>query len=222
MKVLNISKKLQVLLATVVLCCSPGLQGLIKAQPLPAVTPPSLIVGLVVDGMRADWVDRYWHLLGEGGIKKLFTQGLSFSEATVPFLMADIGSSHASISTGATPALHGIISARWHNRISREEIHCTSDHTARPVGSLSVRGRHSPRYLLTPTINDMLLMASVDKSKVVTVSLQPESSVLLAGHRPSSCYWFNTADGTWISSNHYLNQLPQWVNQYNHRNVAGN
>jgi len=222
MRGLTISHRLQILLTAAILVVGLGRPGPIHAQPVPAATPPALIVGVVVDGMKADWVDRYWHLLGEGGIKKLFTQGLSFSEATVPFLMADIGSSHASISTGATPALHGIVSSKWHNRISREEINCTSDHTARPVGSTSFQGRHSPRYLLTPTINDVLLLATNNRSKVVTVSLQPESSVLLAGHRPSSCFWFNTSDGTWITSNHYMNQLPPWVNQYNQRNMAGN
>ncbi|MFA5219101.1 MAG: alkaline phosphatase family protein [Bacteroidales bacterium] len=216
----NISHKLNTLVYVILLCCFLISPAGTKAQPVLPKEPPSLVVGIVVDGLRADWIDRYWHLFGEGGIKKLVTQGLSFSDANIPFLMADIGSSHASISTGSTPALHGIISAKWYNRLSREEVFCTADQTARPVGTLSLLGRHSPRYLLTPTINDVLLLASNNRSKVVTVSLQPESSVLLAGHQPSSCYWFNSANGKWMTSSHYMEEIPQWVNHYNQRNIA--
>ncbi|NLO67943.1 MAG: hypothetical protein GX098_05155, partial [Bacteroidales bacterium] len=112
----NISHKLNTLVYVIRLCCFLISPAGTMAQPVLPKEPPSLVVGIVVDGLRADWIDRYWHLFGEGGIKKLVTQGLSFSDANIPFLMADIGSSHASISTGSTPALHGIISAKWYNR----------------------------------------------------------------------------------------------------------
>ncbi len=192
------------------------------AQPLPDGDRPALVVGIVVDGMKYEWIDKYWNLFGEGGLKKLVRQGITFSDVAVPFLMADIGSSHAAISTGAPPALNGIVSARWYSRIGRTEVHCTDDFLVRTIGSTVVTGRHSPKQLLTPALSDVLLLSSSNKSRVVSVSLMPEASVLLAGHLQASCYWFNQPEGNWVTSSYYKDQLPAWVSQFNQRNSSGN
>jgi predicted AlkP superfamily pyrophosphatase or phosphodiesterase len=181
---------------------------------------PNLIVGIVVDGMNYDWIEKYWNLLGEGGIKKLIKQGTNYSDASIPFLLADAGSSHASISTGAPPAIHGIVSENWYSRLRREPINCTKDFLARSIGSSGVNAKHSPNLLLANTIGDQLILATNYKGKVISVSFDPEPAILLEGHIPGCAYWFDTPSGNWITSSQYANTLPDWVTKFNARNSA--
>lgn len=185
------------------------------------VDKPALMVGIVVDGMKYDWIERYWNLFGEGGIKKLIRQGTSYSDTSVPFLLADIASSNASISTGAPPAINGIVSENWYNRLRREQENCTRDYLSKSVGGNNSNGRHSANLLLCNTIGDQIILASDYKGKVVSVSFRPEPAILLGGHIPGSAYWFDTQSGNWITSSQYANTLPGWVNNFNSRNSAG-
>jgi predicted AlkP superfamily pyrophosphatase or phosphodiesterase len=182
---------------------------------------PALIVGIVIDGLKYDWIERYWNLLGEGGIKKLIKQGTGFTDASVPFLLADQGSSHASISTGAPPAVHGIVSENWYSRLRGEPVNCTRDFLSKPVGSTHESGRQSANQLLANTIGDELILSSDYKGKVVAVSFRAEPAILLEGHIPGAAYWFETQSGNWITSSQYANTLPEWVTRFNSRNSAG-
>ena len=193
----------------------------LSAQPQNPSDRPALVVGIVVDGLHFDWIERYWDLFSEGGIKKLSRQGTNYSETSVPFVLADIGSSHASISTGAPPALHGIISRSWYNRLRKEETHCTQDNLAKTVGNSNGNGKHSADQLLAQTIGDRLILSSGYKSKVISISLRPEASILLCGHIPGSAYWLDTRSGTWITSSQYANSLAPWVADFNRHNSSG-
>jgi predicted AlkP superfamily pyrophosphatase or phosphodiesterase len=194
--------------------------GQTRAQAL-AEHPP-LVVAIVVDGMNYDWIERYWNLFGEGGIKKLMKQGTNFTDASSPYLLADIGSSHASISTGAPPAIHGIVSENWYNRLRQEQVNCTKDFLVKPVGSTNSNGngRHSASQLMANTIGDQLILASNYKGKVVSVSFRAEPAVLLEGHIPGSAYWFDSPSGFWITSSQFANTLPDWVSRFNARRSA--
>lgn len=182
---------------------------------------PALIVGIVVDGMKYDWIERYWNRFGEGGIKKLIRQGTNYTDTSVPFLLADAGSSNASISTGAPPAIHGIVSENWYNRLRREQQNCTQDFLAKSVGGNNGNGKHSANQLLANTIGDQIILSSDYRGKVVSVSFAAESAILLEGHIPGSAYWFDAPTGNWITSSQYANKLPEWVNNFNARNAAG-
>jgi predicted AlkP superfamily pyrophosphatase or phosphodiesterase len=177
-------------------------------------------VGIVVDGFKYDWLDRYLHLLGEGGIKKLLRQGTVYTDTSVPFLLADVGSSHASISTGAPPAIHGIVSENWYNRLRREQVNCTRDFLAKSIGGIGSNGKHSASQLLSNTIGDQIILASDYQSKVVSVSFRAEPAILLEGHIPGSAFWFDTQSGNWVTSSQYANTLPQWVLNFNSRNSS--
>lgn len=193
-------------------------------QCFPAQIPiekPSLVVGIVVDGMKYNWINRYWDLFTEGGLKKLFTQGTSYTNNSVPFLLADAGSSNASISTGSPPAIHGIISENWYNRLRREQTNCTKDYLAKSVGGNNVNGKHSVNQLMANTIGDEIILSSDYKGKVVSISFRAEPAILLLGHIPGSAYWFDIATGNWITSSQYANILPDWVSNFNTRKTAG-
>jgi predicted AlkP superfamily pyrophosphatase or phosphodiesterase len=181
---------------------------------------PALIVGIVVEGLKYDWIERYWDLFGEGGIKKLIRQGTSYTDTSVPFLFADAGSSSASISTGSPPAIHGIVAENWYNRLRREDTHCTRDFLARAIGTTNGNSKHSANQLLANTVGDQLILSSNYKGKVISVSFKPEPAILLQGHIPGSAYWFDAPSGNWITSSQYANMLPSWVNSFNARNSA--
>jgi hypothetical protein len=181
---------------------------------------PAMVVGIIVDGMKYEWIEHYWSLFGEGGIKKLIKQGTSYSDASVPFLFADVGSSHASISTGAPPAINGIVSENWYSRLRREPVNCTKDFLSRSIGGNNGNAKHSASQLLSNTIGDQLILSSNYSSKVISVSFRPEPAILLEGHLPGSAYWFDAPSGNWITSSQYANILPEWVTNFNSRNSA--
>lgn len=182
---------------------------------------PAMVVGIVVEGLKYESIDRYWNLIGEGGIKRLIKQGTSYTDASVPFLFADAGSSNASISTGAPPAINGIVSENWYSRLRREPVNCTKDFLARSIGGSNGNSRHSASQLLANTIGDQLILASNYRSKVISVSFRPEPAILLEGHLPGSAFWFDVSSGNWITSSQYANTLPDWVANFNSRNSAG-
>jgi hypothetical protein len=198
---------------------SGSLFATLRAQSTPE--KPTLIVGIVVDGMKYDWIERYWKLFGEGGIKRLIKQGTNYTNASVPFLFADAGSSHATISTGAPPAIHGIVSETWFSRLRNEQVHCTSDFLAKSIGGNNENGKHSANQLRANTIGDEMILSSNYQSKVISVSFKPEPAILLEGHLPGASYWFDTNTGRWITSSQYANTLPEWVSNFNSRNSAG-
>jgi hypothetical protein len=213
------TSKLRILLCGLALSC-PVLFSDLAAQG--STEKPALIVGIVVDGMRYDYIERYWNLLSEGGLKRLIRQGTVYTDASVPFLLADEGSSHAALSTGAPPAINGIIADRWYNRLRRETESCTGDYLARAIGTDNPKAKNSANRLLSNTIGDQLILASSYKSRVVSISFRPSPAILLEGHLPGSAYWFDPQSGNWVTSSQYANTLPEWVVNFNSRNTAGN
>lgn len=187
---------------------------------LPALagTPPErpkLVVGIVVDQMRHDFLYRYWSYYGKGGIRRLIEKGYSFEQCHYPYAPTVTGPGHASIYTGSTPAFHGIAGNHWKNRTNGKDIYCTDDSTVTGLGTTGENGRMSPKNLLATTIGDELKYASRGRSKVIGISLKDRGSILPAGHAADAAYWFDTKTGNWISSSHYMPALPAWVQEFN-------
>ncbi|MES2131410.1 MAG: alkaline phosphatase PafA [Bacteroidota bacterium] len=181
---------------------------------------PKLIVGVVVDQMRHDYIYRYWNKFGNGGFKKLITQGYFFRNAHYNYVPTYTGPGHASIYTGTSPATHGIISNDWYEKQSGQMMYCTDDKTVKPVGTESKAGFMSPKNLLVTTIGDELKLSTGQKSKVFAISLKDRSSILPGGHTANGAFWFDGTIGKFITSTHYMNALPAWLNDFNNRQLA--
>lgn len=181
---------------------------------------PALMVGIIVDGLRYDWITRYWDIFGDGGIRKLIRQGTSYTNATIPYLLADVSNSCAAISTGAPPAINGIVADSWYNRLRREQEFATRDFLAKGIGVQNGNGKHSAGQLMSNTLGDELIRSSDYKGKVISVSFRAEPAILLTGHIPGSAYWFDAPSGNWITSSQFANTLPEWVLGFNSRNTA--
>jgi hypothetical protein len=177
---------------------------------------PKLVVGIVVDQMRWDYLYRYYDRYTSNGFKKLLNGGFSCENTLINHLPSVTGVGHAVIYTGSVPAVNGISANDWIDQLTGKSVYCVADSTVSPIGSANaLDGRMSPRNLLATTITDELRMATNYRSKVVGVSLKDRASILPAGHTPTACFWLDDASGNFITSTYYADQLPAWVNQYN-------
>ncbi|MDZ4716373.1 MAG: alkaline phosphatase PafA [Cytophagales bacterium] len=183
---------------------------LLKAQ-----TGPKLVVGIVVDQMRQEYVYRYEKKLGPGGFKRLMGDGFVLKNAHYSYVPTYTGPGHASIYTGATPSTHGIIGNDWYDRTTKAVVNCVSDPDQKAVGTESSKGAVSPMRMLSTTITDELELATQKRSVVIGLSLKDRGAVLPAGHLADGAYWFDGASGKFISSTFYKPGLPTWLEKFN-------
>jgi predicted AlkP superfamily pyrophosphatase or phosphodiesterase len=176
---------------------------------------PKLVVGIIVDQMRNDYVYRYWNRYSTGGFKRLVNEGFYFKNAHYNYIPTYTGPGHSSVYTGSTPRTHGIIANEWFVKKNFSRTNCVQDTSVRTVGSVSKEGMTSPKNLLSSTIGDELKMSSNQKGKVFAVALKDRSAILPAGHAANGAFWFDEESGGFISSTWYMKELPQWVKNFN-------
>ena len=181
------------------------------------VSKPKLVVGIVVDQMRNDYIYRYWDRFGNGGFKRLITNGYHFKNAHYNYVPTYTGPGHCSIYTGATPRSHGIIGNDWFVKTNATSTYCVLDTNQQTVGSTSKNGKMSPKNQLSSTIGDELKMSSNQRSKVYSISLKDRSAILPAGHAANAAFWFDDASGDFISSTWYMKELPNWLKLFNEK-----
>lgn len=179
-----------------------------------------LIVGITVDQMRYDYLTRYWNDYGEGGFKRMVNSGFSFRNHHFSYAPTFTGPGHASIYTGTTPAVHGIIANDWWERANKKMVYCASDDQVHGIGVEGYSGMMSPRRLRSSTVTDELKLFSSNRSKVIGISLKDRGAILPAGHQPDGAYWFEGKDlGKWITSSWYTEELPEWVENFNSKGL---
>ncbi|UKT62460.1 alkaline phosphatase PafA [Pedobacter mucosus] len=194
----------------------------IKANVYPAeVARPKLVVGLVVDQMRWDYLYRYYSRYTNGGFKRLINEGFSVENTFIPYTPTYTACGHTCIYTGSIPAIHGIIGNDWYDPETKKNVYCTDDSTVFTVGSTpSAEGQMSPKNMLTSTITDELRLATNFKGKVIGISLKDRGSILPAGHAANAAYWYQGSTGNWITSTYYMKEVPTWVADYNKLKLA--
>ncbi|MBT2556359.1 alkaline phosphatase family protein [Hymenobacter sp. ISL-91] len=176
---------------------------------------PKLVVGIVVDQMRYDYLYRYWSKYGSGGFKRLLGEGFSYENTHYNYVPTYTGPGHASIYTGTTPSGHGIIGNNWLVRETSQRTYVTEDKKVQPVGGSMEAGQQSPAHMLATTITDELRLATNFESKVIGVCIKDRGSILPAGHAANAAYWYDGTNGAFISSTHYMQQLPAWATTFN-------
>ncbi|QKX03799.1 alkaline phosphatase family protein [Aquimarina sp. TRL1] len=177
---------------------------------------PKLVVGVVVDQMRYDYITRFYARFGEGGFKRLVTQGFNCKNNHFNYVPTYTGPGHASVYTGTTPQNHGIISNNWYNKFEEKMVYCAGDDSVAPVGTESVAGKMSPHRMKTTSIADQNRLHTQMKGKTIGVSLKDRGAILPAGHTANAAYWFKgSKEGNWITSSYYVDQLPAWVQKFN-------
>ncbi|WP_422860864.1 alkaline phosphatase PafA [Flagellimonas sp. S174] len=177
---------------------------------------PKLVVGIIVDQMRYDYLTRFWSHYGEGGFKRLVREGFNCKNHHFNYAPTSTGPGHASVYTGATPATHGIIGNTWYDKTQDLGVYCAGDSEYNSIGTSSNAGKMSPHRMLSTTITDQLRLHTQKRGKVVAIALKDRGAVLPGGHMANAAYWFEGGDvGKWITSSYYMSQLPEWVNDFN-------
>ena len=176
---------------------------------------PKLVVGIVVDQMRYDFLYRYADKYSPGGFKRLMNEGFNCRNNHYDYAPTVTAAGHAAIFTGSIPAINGMIGNEWFNQKTGKLVYCVEDSSVTTVGSDSKAGLMSPKNLLVSTITDQLKIANNFQSKTIGIALKDRGSILPAGHTANAAYWFDSKNGAWITSTFYMNDLPQWVKDFN-------
>jgi predicted AlkP superfamily pyrophosphatase or phosphodiesterase len=177
---------------------------------------PKLVVGIVIDQMRWDYLYRYYErYLPNGGFKRMMEKGFNCENTVIPYAPTVTACGHSSIYTGSVPAINGITGNFWWDNNQMRSVYCTEDRGVNTVGSSSALGKMSPKNMLVTSICDEMKLATNFKSKVIGISIKDRGGILAAGHSANAAYWYDNITGDWISSTYYMNELPDWVSDFN-------
>lgn len=176
---------------------------------------PKLVVGIVVDQMKMEYLYRFSDDFSANGFKRLMKEGYTFHNMHYNYMPTYTGPGHAAIYTGTTPSVNGIVGNDWFNKAIGKEMYCTDDASVKTIGDgTDSEGKMSPKNLLSTTITDELKLATNFKGKVIGISLKDRGAILPAGHFADWAFWYSKT-GAFISSTYYGEALPDWVTQFN-------
>jgi predicted AlkP superfamily pyrophosphatase or phosphodiesterase len=176
---------------------------------------PKLVIGIVVDQMRWDYLYRYQSRYTPHGFKRLLGEGFSCENTFIPYTPTTTAAGHTCVYTGSVPSLHGIMGNSWYSKTLKRTINCVDDDSVRPVGSGSAAGKMSPKNLWSNTITDELNLAQNFQSKTISIALKDRGAILPGGHTANAAYWFDNNTGGWITSTYYRADLPAWIQKMN-------
>ena len=212
-----------------VLCSLVAIIMLAWSLPLrPEVNPsfpnrPKLVLVLVIDQFRYDYLMRFRPFFVKGGFNRLLDGGAVYTNCRYDYATTITGPGHATLLTGAYPNVHGIIENEWYDRELQREVYCVEDTSTRTVASrekASASPGFSPRNLTASTLGDEMRLASDFRAKAVSISLKDRAAVLMGGHTPSGAYWYDTGSGRFVTSTYYMPTLPAWVDEFNQQTPA--
>ncbi len=183
-------------------------------------THPKLVVGLVIDQMRWDYLYKFEKLYSTNGFNRLKAQGFNCDNTLITHLPTYTAVGHTGIYSGSVPAYHGIVGNNWYDTQTGKMVYCTDDTTVRTIGSDTKAGLMSPKNMQVDVVGDELRLSNNFKSKVIGISLKDRGAILPAGHSANAAFWFDDEAGKWISSSYYMDSLPSWVNAYNSMHKA--
>ena len=185
------------------------------------ITKPKLVVGIVIDQMRYDYLTKYAERYGEDGFKRLLNDGFSLTNGHFNYIPTYTAVGHASIYTGTTPDHHGIIGNNWYDKYLKKNIYCVDDKNYMSVGVEGWAGQKSPYRMATTTITDQLHLAQNRRGKTIGIAIKDRSAVLPVGHTANAAYWYEGGTkNKWITSSFYMDKLPEWVVDFNKNNKA--
>ncbi len=186
-----------------------------QQQAIQTASKPKLVVGIVVDQMKMEYLYRFSDDFTENGFKRLLNNGFTFHNMHYNYMPTYTAPGHASVYTGTTPASHGIVGNEWFHRTLGKDVYCTDDASVQTIGNGTEKeGQMSPKNLQATTITDELRLATNFKGKVIGISLKDRGAILPAGHFANFAFWYSKT-GSFISSTFYGKELPSWVTTFN-------
>lgn len=215
-------KRLILLIFVAFMALTANAQKAITPAAAESIQRPKLVVGIVIDQMRWDYLYRFNPLFkANGGFKRMMGEGFSCNNTLIPYTPTVTACGHTCVYTGSVPSIHGITGNAWWDNKLMKTVYCSEDKTVKGVGGKSEEdGQMSPKNMLTTTICDELRLATNFQSKVIGIALKDRGSILPAGHSANAAYWYEGRSGNFITSTYYMNELPDWVNRFNNRKLV--
>lgn len=184
-------------------------------------TKPKLVVGIVVDQMRYDYLTRFYNKYGEGGFKRMMNEGFNCKNNHFNYIPTKTAPGHTSIYTGTTPKYHGVIGNNWYDKSTKKTVYCAGDDSVNSLGTTAASGKMSPHRMKTTTFADENRLFTQMRGKTIGISFKDRGAILPAGHTANAAYWFHGKnEGHFISSTYYMTELPKWVNDFNASDIA--
>jgi len=185
------------------------------------VKKPKLVIGIVIDQMRYDYLTRFADRYGKDGFNRILKNGFSLENAHYNFIPTYTAVGHASIYAGTSPNNHGIISNNWYDKVLKKSIYCVDDVNYKTIGNDGIVGQKSPYRLYTTTVADQLQLAQNMQGKTIGIAIKDRSAILPVGHTANAAYWYDAGNkNQWITSSFYMEELPDWVKAFNSNNKA--
>lgn len=181
---------------------------------------PKLVVGIVIDQMRWDYLYRFQNRYCDGGFKRIMNEGFNCQQTMINYLPTFTAPGHTCIYTGSVPAIHGIVANDWIDNATEKAVYCTEDNTVHTIGSDSKAGLNSPANLLATTVADELKLATNMQAKVFGLAIKDRGAILPAGHTANGAYWFDDVSGNFVTSSYYGKELPEWMTGFNNKRWA--
>ena len=185
------------------------------------VKKPKLVIGIVIDQMRYDYLTRFADRYGKDGFNRILKNGFSLENAHYNMIPTYTAVGHASIYAGTSPNNHGIISNNWYDKVLKKSIYCVDDANYKTIGNEGIVGQKSPHRLYTTTVADQLQLAQNMQGKTIGIAIKDRSAILPVGHTANAAYWYDAGNkNQWITSSFYMEELPDWVKAFNSNNKA--
>ncbi len=202
------------------ICLTSSLQFTHAQKSSKPASSPKLVVGVMVDQMRWDYLYRYQHRFGENGFKRILRDGFSCENTYISYAQTVTAAGHASVYTGSVPAINGIMGNDWYDRSLKKMVYCVEDGSVKIVGGVGNKEPMSPKNLISTTITDELELATNFRSKVIGIAIKDRGSILPAGHAGDAAYWYEPGSGNFVSSTWYMKELSSWATAFNERKIV--
>ena len=181
---------------------------------------PKLVVVIVIDQFRADYLERYHDQFSEGGFRVFLDRGAYFTDCNYDYANTRTGPGHATLFTGSYTSGHGIVANEWWDPQKKKRVTSVEDDATKLLGASTSSPGASPHNLRSDTLGDELKLATGGKARVFAVSLKDRAAVLPAGFAGDAAYWIDPKTGAWITSTYYRQDLPEWASNFNNSHRA--
>lgn len=184
---------------------------------------PKLVVGIVVDQMKYQYLTKFWNHYSNKGFKQLINKGFIAKNNHYGYAQTSTGPGHTTVATGTYPSVHGIIGNSWYDKNFKKSIYCVEDNRYKTIGATGNGGKKSPRWLLTSTLSDENRIATNFKGKTIGIAIKDRGAILSSGHTANAAYWYEGGEeGKFITSTYYLDSMPKWVDDFNDSRLIDN
>ncbi len=179
-----------------------------------------LVIGIIIDHMQYNYLERYAEYLSDNGFKKLLNNGAICKNVHDNYFISGYPQGYATIATGKYPSSHGIVANEWYDRTKDKMVHCTRNEKVKTLEGSFNSGKYSPHMMLEPTFSDYIKYYDIHKkSKIIGISADNEGAILTTGFSADAAYWFDPVFGKWVTNNYYNDSIAAWVHEFNQKKL---